>query len=153
MIAVNYIIPKENATISVVSVLKWRARWHCQQSSCVVHLLSEGVPSREDASASWPSSSGLRGHRIEDLPYHFRIGRLCPFINGKVCLPETSEAGARWPRRGESSREDTYLSFRWTGRLLTVLLDCLYKAKLLCINCAWQQFLWWLSKTHTSLRS
>jgi hypothetical protein len=30
---------------------------------CVVHLLSEGVPSREDASTSWPSSSGLRGHR------------------------------------------------------------------------------------------
>jgi hypothetical protein len=30
---------------------------------CVVHLLSEGVPSREDASTSWPSSSGLRHHR------------------------------------------------------------------------------------------
>jgi hypothetical protein len=30
---------------------------------CVVHLLSEDVPSREDASTSWPSSSGLRGHR------------------------------------------------------------------------------------------
>jgi hypothetical protein len=30
---------------------------------CVFHLLSEGVPSREDASTSWPSSSGLRGHR------------------------------------------------------------------------------------------
>jgi hypothetical protein len=28
-----------------------------------VLLLSEGVPSREDASTSWPSSSGLRGHR------------------------------------------------------------------------------------------
>jgi hypothetical protein len=30
---------------------------------CVVHLLSEGVPSREDASTSWPSTSGLQGHR------------------------------------------------------------------------------------------
>jgi hypothetical protein len=34
-----------------------------QGDLCVVHLLSEGVPSREDASTSWPSSSGLRGHR------------------------------------------------------------------------------------------
>jgi hypothetical protein len=24
--------------------------------------------------------SGLLGHRIEDLPYHFRIGRPCPFL-------------------------------------------------------------------------
>jgi hypothetical protein len=34
-----------------------------QGDLCVVHLLSEGVPSREDASTSWSSSSGLRGHR------------------------------------------------------------------------------------------
>jgi hypothetical protein len=32
---------------------------------CVVHLLSEGVPSLEDASTSWPSSSGIRGHRTQ----------------------------------------------------------------------------------------
>jgi hypothetical protein len=38
----------------------------------------------------------------EDIPYHFKIGRPwpCPFKNGKVCLPATSEAGARWPRIG-----------------------------------------------------
>jgi hypothetical protein len=31
----------------------------------------------------------------ENLPYHFRIGRPCPFLNGKVCPSATSEAGAR----------------------------------------------------------
>jgi hypothetical protein len=25
---------------------------------------------------------------------------VCQFLNGKVCLPATSEAGARWPRFG-----------------------------------------------------
>jgi hypothetical protein len=40
-----------------------------------VHLLNEDVPSREDDSTSCPCSSGLIGHRIEYLPYHFRIGR------------------------------------------------------------------------------
>jgi hypothetical protein len=28
------------------------------------------------------------------------MGRPCPFQKGKVCPPTTSEAGARWPRRG-----------------------------------------------------
>jgi hypothetical protein len=23
----------------------------------------------------------------EDIPYHFKIGRPCPFYNGKVCPP------------------------------------------------------------------
>jgi hypothetical protein len=36
----------------------------------------------------------------EDIPYHFKIGRPCPFKNGKVCLRATSEAGARWPMFG-----------------------------------------------------
>jgi hypothetical protein len=38
---------------------------------------------------------------LQDLPYHLRIGRPCPIQNGKICPPATSEAGARWPRRGE----------------------------------------------------
>jgi hypothetical protein len=36
----------------------------------LVHLLDEGVSSLEDASTSWPSSSGLRGRR-RTFPYHF----------------------------------------------------------------------------------
>jgi hypothetical protein len=31
----------------------------------------------------------------EDIPYHFRIGRPCPFLNGEVCPPATSKAGAK----------------------------------------------------------
>jgi hypothetical protein len=54
---------------------------------CVVHLLSEGVPSREDTFLSWHLAPVS-----EVLPYHFRIGRPCHFLNGKVCPPATSRA-------------------------------------------------------------
>jgi hypothetical protein len=47
--------------------------------SWTVHLLDEDVSSREDASTSWPYSSGLRSHRIEDIPYHFKKGTVCQF--------------------------------------------------------------------------
>jgi hypothetical protein len=43
---------------------------------------------------------------------YLRIGRPCPFQNGKVCPPATSEAGARCQDKNVSSREDTFLSFR-----------------------------------------
>jgi hypothetical protein len=42
-----------------------------------------------------PASEVAGGHT--DIPYHFKIGRPCPFKNSKVCLRATSEAGARWP--------------------------------------------------------
>jgi hypothetical protein len=34
----------------------------------------------------------------EDIPYHFRKGMVCQFLNGMVCPPATFEAGARRPR-------------------------------------------------------
>jgi hypothetical protein len=50
-----------------------------------VHLLSEDVSSREDASTAWPFSSG-----------HSKKGMVCRLLNGKISPPVTSEAGARW---------------------------------------------------------
>jgi hypothetical protein len=44
-----------------VSLLFWNdTPWH----KLPVYLLSEDVSSQEDASTSWPSSSGLKGHRM-----------------------------------------------------------------------------------------
>jgi hypothetical protein len=58
---------------------KLRENWYfdcnCARYKWLVHLLGEDVSSQEDASTSWPSSSGLRGRRrtsltILDLAYH-----------------------------------------------------------------------------------
>jgi hypothetical protein len=48
----------------------WGMLWECYGNALgmPVHLLSEDVSSREDASTSWPSSSGLRGRRKTLLP-------------------------------------------------------------------------------------
>jgi hypothetical protein len=40
-----------------------------------------------------PASEVAGGHAINC----FKIGRPYPFLNGKVCPPETSEAGAKRP--------------------------------------------------------
>jgi hypothetical protein len=47
---------RRTACILALLLAAW-LQW--QVLKCVVHLLSEGVPSWEDASTSWPSSSGL----------------------------------------------------------------------------------------------
>jgi hypothetical protein len=44
---------------------------------------------------SWPSSSGLRGHRRTYLTI---LESACQFLNNMVCPPATSKAGARGPR-------------------------------------------------------
>jgi hypothetical protein len=70
---------------------------------CVVHLLSEGMPSQEDASTSWPSTSGLRGHRRTYLTV-FKIVR---YVLLQPLRPELDGQDVE-----ASSREDTFLSFR-----------------------------------------
>jgi hypothetical protein len=42
------------------SRMTWRRQQHEAVVQWPVHLLNEGVSSREDASTSWPSSSDLR---------------------------------------------------------------------------------------------
>jgi hypothetical protein len=81
--------------------------------NCVVHLLDEGVSSREDASTSWPSSSGLRGHRKTILESAdnalFKMVRfVLLWLLGPGLDGQDVEA---------SSREDTPSSGRWTGHM------------------------------------
>jgi hypothetical protein len=60
-----------------------RTQWEESKALTIVykaiHLKVADAASREDASTSWPSSSGLRGRTGTYLSYHFIIGRLCPF--------------------------------------------------------------------------
>jgi hypothetical protein len=55
-------------------------------------------------STSWPYSSGLRGRRRTYVTIlkrawsaHLKMVMVCPFENGTVSTPATSEAGARVP--------------------------------------------------------
>jgi hypothetical protein len=77
--------------------------------NCVVHLLS--VPSLEDASTSWPSSSGIRGHRwtyltiLESADY--ALFKMVRYVLLRPLRPELDGQDVE-----ASSREDTYLSLR-----------------------------------------
>jgi hypothetical protein len=63
-----------------------------------VHLLEKDVSSREDASTSWPSSSGLRGRRRTCLTILESADHALSKIVRYVLLSYETEA--RWPRRG-----------------------------------------------------
>jgi hypothetical protein len=88
---------------------------------CVVHLLSEGVPSREDASTSWPSSSGIRGHRrtylaiLESAGY--ALFKMVWYVFLRPLRPELDGQAVE-----ASSREDTPSSSRWTTHNLSVFM-------------------------------
>jgi hypothetical protein len=74
-----------------------------------VHLLYEDVSSREDASTSWPSRSGLRGHRrtfltileLADRPGH-GLFKMVRYVLLRPLKPELNG-----PEVEASSREDT----------------------------------------------
>jgi hypothetical protein len=74
--------------------------YHCNIIECKVPeplencwdwFWARGVRSVGPVRFSGRFCSGLRSQ--EDILYHFKIGRPCPFLNGKVCPTATSEAG------------------------------------------------------------
>jgi hypothetical protein len=58
-------------------------------------------------------SSGLRGAGEHTLP--FQKGIVCRLKNGKISPRATSEAGARWPRRGGVFPQRHVSNFQMNG--------------------------------------
>jgi hypothetical protein len=85
--------------------------WHSLAFMAIVNLLDEGVSSREDASTSWPSSSGLQGRRktyltILELADH-ALFKMVRYVLLRPLRPELDGQDVEAP-----SREDTPSSSR-----------------------------------------
>jgi hypothetical protein len=80
-------------------LLVFNLKSSCNPSSYIMGLIIWTLLSRQLVVATTTKPNlghlALAQRSQEDIAYHFKKGMVCQFLNGMVCLPATSDTGAR----------------------------------------------------------